>query len=222
MLKIHPVPGKKKSEHICQVIADSAPASVNGHVFYGVKEGNFDAWKRVLASGEDYFIADNSYFDRARGVQYRVTKNRFQHTGQGATTGERFRALGYTVKPQRARPLHRWLLVEQSPVHMRYVAQDESWLARQWADLNGRGVRTRRWSADKPRLSTTLHEDLAWADVLVTHSSAAAVEAVIEGLPTVTSPMSAVYHMVHRETFLGVLADNQWTLGEITEGAIWR
>lgn len=223
MLKTHPVPGKKKSEDLCRRVAESAPPSVTGHVFYGVKEGNFDAWKRVLASGEDYYVIDNSYFDRARGVQYRVTKNRFQHTGQGATTGERFRALGYTVKPQRqAAGAVRWLLVEQSPVHMRCVAQDEGWLARQQADLNGRNARTRPWSADKPRLSTTLHEDLAWADVLVTHSSAAAVEAVIEGLPTVTSPMSAVYHMVHRETFLGVLADNQWTLDEITEGAIWR
>lgn len=223
MLKIHPVPGKKKSEDLCRLVAESAPASAKGHVFYGVKEGNLHEWRKVLASGEDYFIADNSYYDRARGVQYRVTKNHFQHHGGGSTTGERFAALGYEIKPPRE-PGFRVLAVEQSPVHMRCVAGDETWLARRTCGA-AQDVRRRRWSAEKLKIQTTLQEDLAWANLVVTHSSAAAIEALIEGLRVMVSPMSAAYYLTDftdRQRFFGVLADNQWTLQEIAEGAMWK
>lgn len=223
MLKIHPVPGKKKSEDLCRLVADSAPASAKGHVFYGVKDGNLAAWRKVLASGEDYYVIDNSYFDRARGVQYRVTKNHFQHRGQGHTTGERFAALGYEVKPPRD-PGFRVLAVEQSPVHMRCVAGDETWLARRTCGV-AQDVRWRHWSADKLGIQATLQADLDWCNLVVTHSSAAAIEALIEGIRVMVAPMSAAYHLTDfsdRPRFFGVLADNQWTLQEIAEGAMWK
>ena len=223
MLKIHPVPGKKKSEDLCRRVAESAPASVNGHVFYGVKEGNLAEWRRVLASGEDYFVVDNSFFDRARGVQYRVAKNHFQHHGHGHTTGERFAALGYEIKPPRE-PGFRVLAVEQSPVHMQCVAGDEAWLARRTCGV-AQDVRWRRWSADKLKTQATLQADLAWCNLVVTHSSAAAIEALIEGVRVMVAPMSAAHHLTDftdRQRFFGVLADNQWTLGEIAEGALWK
>jgi len=39
------------------------------------------------------------------------------------------------------------------------------------------------------------------------------------------SPMSAAYHLhdfSDRLRFFGVLADNQWTLQEIADGAMWK
>lgn len=223
MLKIHPVPGKKKSEDLCRIVADSAPASVKGHVFYGVKDGNFAAWRKVLASGEDFFVVDNSYYDKARGQQYRVTKNRFQHHGDGVTSGERFAALGYDVKARRE-PGLRVLAVEQSPVHMRCVAGDETWLDRRTCGV-AQDVRRRRWNADKLAAQSTLQDDLAWCNLVVAHSSAAAIEALIEGICVMVSPMSAAHHLhdfSDRLRFFGVLADNQWTLQELADGAMWK
>ena len=68
------------------------------------------------------------------------------------------------------------------------------------------------------------------ASTLVTHSSAAAVTAVIEGIPVIVSGMSALAQMRwstdpehdQRLGFLNVLADNQWTLDEIREGKAWE
>lgn len=223
MLTCHPVPGKKKSADLCRLVAESAPASAKGHVFYGVKDGNLAEWRRVLRSGEDYYVIDNSYFDKARGAQYRVTKNHFQHRGEGPTTGDRFAALGYAIKPRRE-PGLRTLAVQQSPVHMACVAGDTTWLSRRMCGVN-QDVRLRKWDADKLALQTSLHDDIAWAQLVVTHSSAAAIEALIEGVLVMVSPMSSAYYLTDftdRQRFFGVLADNQWTLGEIAEGAIWK
>lgn len=225
MLKAYPVPGKAKSAMLCQAFIDGAPKSAKGSVFSGVKAGNFEDWKRVRASGEDWYFIDNSYFDGAsRGVQFRVTKNRLQHTGLGESTGERFSRLGIAIEPWVSRPDGYALVIEQSPDHMRYTLG----LSGYWHKEKVHGpIKVRPWSADKPKIQTALRQDLDGARILYTHTSAAAVTGALAGVPVVCDPQCAAYlvnpwDMDERLQWASVLADNQFTINEMKEGLAWR
>ena len=226
MILAHPIPGKQKSADICAAFIAGAPASATGHVFYGVNETNLAAYRKAKASGEPVYVIDNSAFDCVRGVQFRVTKNRYHHDGLGKSDGARFSLLGLTP----AEPKHRAgvaLLVEQSPSFMRCVAGDAEWLEKYRHGLWGASMRPwvwRGWQRDKKRAMSTLAEDLARARLTVTHSSAAAVESLLAGVPVLVSPLSPCYGvtMDDRLRLFGVLADNQFTLTEMKDGTCWK
>ena len=232
MLRAVPVANKQKAVDICNAFIQGAPKSAEGSVFYGVNESNVRDWHRIMASGETWWYVDNSMFDKVRGKQYRVTKNRLQVNPTGiASDGKRFGALSLAIAPMNAKPSDLWIVVEQSPSFMRYVANDERWLERQMADIpGGHHVKVRRWSSDKIKQQETLPRDLATAWTLVTHSSAAAVTAALLGVPAIVSPMSAMYECRwssdplydQRRAFFNVLADAQFTLKEIREGVAWK
>ncbi len=71
----------------------------------------------------------------------------------------------------------------------------------------------------------SFRDDLADARQLITHSSASAVEALLEGVPVIVSRMSAVFGIdpVHdtRLHAMQVLADNQFDMSEIRSGKAW-
>jgi hypothetical protein len=231
-LNLHPVPGKAKSKMICEAFAAGAPRDAQGHVFYGVTEGNRDAWRyarRSVGFGGAYYFIDNSYFDAVRGQQFRVTKNRVQHSGFGISDCKRFDALGIEVQRMRDPNRGRVLAVQQSPLFMRLVAHQPNWLTnmieRELA-LDFRSVRCRQWESNKLKAQGTLQDDLRNADMVLTHSSAAAVEAVLAGLQAKVSNMSAAQpialgELTDRRQWAGVLADNQFTLDEMKEGLAW-
>jgi hypothetical protein len=231
LIKAFPVAGKQKAIDICRAFTDGAPKNATGSVFYGVNKSNINEWARYPRHPQ--FYIDNSYFDAARGQQYRVTKGRIQCEPAGrASTGERFARLGITLKPWRPNIDGHYLVVEQSPSFMTTVARDPKWLERTVKRLTDEGVnvRVRPWDRDKAKMQATLVADLEGASTLVTHSSAAAVTAVIEGIPVIVSDMSALAHMRwstdpehdQRLGYLNVLADNQWTLDEIRAGKAWE
>lgn len=223
MLIACPVPGKAKSEMLCKAFIAGAPWHAQALVFYGVKAGNYRDWQAALASGVDYYFIDNSYFDQVRGAQFRVTKNALQFTGTAQTDGARFAALGIELEPWIAGYEGYALLVEQSDDHMRYTlrGQDSGWFKHP-PQLHGAVCRP--WSADKPTIQQTLADDLTGASLLVTHTSAAAVMAIIAGVPVQCAPECAAYginadNRLHR---LQVLADHQFTLDEMKDGTAWR
>lgn len=226
MLTGHPVPGKEKSRVIVDAFVSGAPRNADGAVFYGVVPSMAGEFRRARDSGAPWFYCDNAYFDDARGHYFRVTKNRLQHDGSGGTNGKRLAALGVQIEPRR-RGGEYALAIEQSEMFMRHVARQDGWLSKA---LYGLGpVRIRPWSSDKPRLAASFHEDLRLASVLVTYSSAAAVEAVIAGVPVVVSKDSAAYCMNgslpsegERARWAGVLADHQFTLAEMRSGYAWE
>lgn len=244
----YPVFKKQKSVAICEIFLEGVPsdASIEGNVFYGVTELNFKAWSaarsQLRASGKPYYYIDNSYFDKARDVQYRVSKNSLQFKGPRESDGSRFAALGYELKPWRSIDEGHIVVCVQSPTFMRYslgggamrqtplrlmwIPERIDELKRRWP---GREIRVREWSSNKPVQMRTLHDDLKGAGLLVTHSSAAAVEAVIEGVPVIVDKVSALAELIcssdtgdQRLKFLNALADNQWTLDEIKNGSAWR
>lgn len=233
--------GKAKATDICNAFVAGAPRDAVGHVFYGVNYSNLDAWRQVLASGEPYWFIDNSYFDKTRGLFFRVTKNRLQHTGLGHSDGKRFAALGIPLSPWRGLNNGPVVVVEQSSDFMeihagqkprltrgRPLKEDESWAqqaAREHAQY-GRKLRRRLWHPDKIKQAVRLAVDLDDAGLVVTHSSAAAVSALIEGVPVVVSETSCCWASLDtlpssRLRLFNVLADNQFTLIEMKNGTAW-
>lgn len=225
MLIACPVPGKAKSKMLCDAFIAGAPWRAQALVFYGVKAGNYRDWQAALVSGVDYYFIDNSYFDQTRGAQFRVTKNALQFTGDGESDGKRWAALGIELQPWNRWPDGHMVYVEQSPDHMLYTLGNGAGMPGAPPHGYGNGERRwRPWSANKPKLQTTLTDDLTGASLLVTHTSAAAVMAIIAGVPVQCAPECAAYGMnannrLHR---LQVLADHQFTLDEMKDGTVWR
>jgi hypothetical protein len=143
-------------------------------VFYGVDRSNAHLWLQAKERGGFYYC-DNSYFDAARQSYFRVTKDRLQHTGEGESTGERFRALKIKIEPWREPG--EWVVVcPQSDDFMKMVvAYGRDWFADALADFAPykKRIRVRAWNRDKKAAAATLGHDLEDALCLVTWSSAA-------------------------------------------------
>jgi len=237
MLTAYPVSGKQKSVDICKAFIAGAPKDARGAVFYGVNESNVEQWLAVKRRGDDFYYIDNAYFDSCRQIYFRVTKNAVQHSGRGTSDGRRFASLGFEIKPwRRGRQI---VVIQQSESFMRTVAGYRGdWVADvivRMAEQTDRSLVLRLWSSYKGQIASTLLDDLAGAHALVAYSSAAAVMAVINGVPVAVDRSSAAYPMAGsiddveclpmpdgREQWAGVLADNQWTLDEMRNGTAWR
>jgi len=255
MVTCYPVAGKAKSLNICRAFADGCQGSValaapklepGPCFFYGVDASNAHLWNEAKADlRRDYYYCDNAFFDSTRQTYFRVARNRLQHSGRGKSDGKRFAALGIAIKPWRTMGEREHIvLCPQSDHFMRFViGYDGCWqvdmldrlkhlLPRKFTMLPM--VMVRKWSPDKGALAATLPDDLVNAYALVTYSSAAAVTAVLSGIPVVVqgqsaaAPMSGTLEQIEalpmpeREEWCGVLADAQWTLAEFREGVAWR
>lgn len=229
MITACPIPGKLKSTHICAAFIEGAPRSAVGFVFYGVNETNLHQYRVAKASGQPVYVIDNSAFDCVRGTQFRVTRGRYHHNGVGVSDGSRFKALGIEAQPWQHRTPDRpsVLAVEQSESYMRSVAGDARWLDVQLGLILSDAVLVRAWNRDKRAAGATLAEDLARSHLVVTHSSAAAVEALLAGVAVRVSPMSPCYGIMGRQQELrqgmfNVLADNQFSISEMRDGTAWK
>jgi hypothetical protein len=243
MITPYPTLGKPKAKVLVDAfMAGCGDLKQDAAVFYGVNDTNIDHWRRVQRMGTPYYSIDNSYFDETRGfkephAQFRITKNRFQVQAQGmASDGRRFAVLGVQLQPWKVRgPDSHIVLCQQSDEFMQDVAKyPGNWLrgattATRWEHPH-HAVVIRTWDRDKAKLARSLPQDLEGAFLLATHSSAAAVTALIHGVPVRVSSMSALWgcnfdrkndNCPVRLTAMGVLADNQWSLEEIASGKAW-
>lgn len=235
-------PGKAKAERICvafaagvkaagrqaQVFADPPAQLADGAaVFYGVVPETRHLWQQAIRERRDWYYIDNSYFDATRGTHYRVTRNRLQFPGIAPSDGTRRAALGLTVQPMRAGGDH-IVICLQSPVFMKTVAQVDhrSWFDQVRVEVSRHQLltRLRGWNGNKASQAATLAADLKNAALLVTWSSAAAIEAYRAGVPVHVSEQSAAWGIQaqERDAWLNTLADNQWTLDEMANGTAWR
>lgn len=243
MVTGYPVAFKKKSFEICLAFVRGCGGSIGTNlregpaVFYGVDESNADVFNEVRKRGDDFYYIDNSVFDSARQKYFRVTKNRLQHSGVGESDGKRFASLGIEIKPWRESGEHIVVCPQSLPFMKTVVGYTGIWESAAVAFLKARTqreIRVRGWSPNKSVLASTLGEDLKGAHALMTWSSAAAVTAVLEGVPVIvqgTDCAAAVMGgdgrsieqlpMPDRTNWAGVLADNEFTLSEMTEGKAW-
>lgn len=242
----YPVPGKKKSADICAAFiegAGEAGRQCDAAVFYGVTAGNIDRWHAARQSAAGFYYIDNSYFDVSRATHLRVTRNRLQHRVNIVDNPAmgRLANLGLPFKPWRDRGDGHVVVCPQSPEFMRDLAEYKGdWTQDAVAELANhtiREIRLRAWNRDKIALSKTLAEDLQGAWALVTWSSAAAITALIEGVPVFVGSVDcaawdlAGWGLRHiesprtpdwREQWAADLANNQWTMDEMKSGLAWR
>lgn len=256
----YPIHGKPKSRLLCEAFAQGA--GTQGLVvhtdgvevwpgpaaFYGVMPGpTMMAWREVQRRGCDWYYIDNSYFDCARGTQFRITRNALQHSGLGRSDGKRLAALGLT--PRRMAPTgDRILVVRQSDDFMRHVvgwpdgaAGWQRHVLHRLKEHTDRLIVVREWGRDKKERMGTLAEELRNCWAVVTHSSAAANEALLAGVAAFVTGQGAAatpgdtdlarietpqsYNPVASDLiwpWAAVLADNQWTLDEIRSGIAWK
>lgn len=248
-LTLYPVPGKEKSRLICAAFAAGAPKHATGAVFFGT-EGVMQAFRR--AQQGTWWYIDNSYFDKHRGIYFRVTKNALQVDPRGKTsTGERFARLGIKIQPWRINTEGYILVCPQSDDFMKSTLGNGpgyNWTEETLRKLHemqglaaiGAPVKVRPWNRDKKAAAVTLESLLPNVRLLISHSSSASITAMIEGVPSLSiGPTAAAYHLTGpltpealvrpptpddplRLRFCEILADNQFTLEEFRNGTAWR
>lgn len=179
------------------------------------------------------WYGDHAYM--GRGQFYRITRNGYQHDGTGEAPPDRFEALQRPIQPWRSSGRH-VLICPNSPTYFRLFGLDvHAWvreIVAQIARVSRRHVKV-RWKGDPVPIA----EDLAECWAVVAWSSAAAVDALLAGVPVfVLAPFAAAYRMgrpdvtqiespiypTGREPFFWNLAANQWTLEEIRSGMAWK
>lgn len=242
----YPQPGKLKSRHILEAFAQGAGGRVSdadvlapgAAAFYGVV-GIEPLWRAARARGA-YFYLDNAYFDATRGRHYRVGVNALQASGTETPDWLRFGKLSLGIHPWRKGGRH-VLVIEQSEHFMRHVAE---WPLADWrlhvrralGANTDRLIVVRHWSANKLVAMATLHDELRECWALVTHSSAAANEALVAGVPVFCTGPCAALAMGSgdltqieqprrpdgRYDWAAALAGRQWTLDELRDGTAWR
>ena len=228
-----PQPGKRKSLDVLAAFA--AGWRGGGDAFFGVV-GIERVFEEARSRGA-WFYGDNAFFDRCRGAHFRFARNALQIAEAQRPDWARWRAIGLRIAPwQRGRHV---VVVEQSAHHLRLSGGGEAWLGgtlNSLAALTDRPIRVRRWNRDKGGAASSLAADLNDAHALVTHTSAAANEALLAGVPVfVTGPcaasplasgslegIEAPRYPDGREEWAAGLAGSQWTLEELRAGAFWR
>jgi len=252
MLHVYQTP-QSKNQKICEAFAAGCGAPIvppypllPGDVFmYGCLRGLLPTLRQAQAEGRTWFYADNGYFRPGRkgwGGYYRVTRNALQHDGSGAAGPDRWNRLDMKIRPWRKTGNH---IIVCPPSRLLAVIlgfDADRWLAETLATLRNhtkRKIRLRKkmsWSEVKLGHGVPLADDLAGAWALVTHSSNAAVEALVAGVPVFCTAPCAAYRMGlpdvamienpimpgGREQWAWNLAAAQWTLNEMASGLCWR
>lgn len=213
------------STHVQELLPGAA-------VFYGVRPPWMHLWHQAKREGREWWYIDNAWFDRARERFFRIGHNAVQSWAP-ASDGARLQELGIEVQPWRRRGRN-IIVCPQTDEFMRTVARDPSWryvVKSRIAAHTDRPIVERVKGSKRP-----LAEDLVDAWLLVAHSSAAAVEALLAGVPViVTDPSCAAAAFATsfegiespvlldgREEWAARLADSQWTLEEMKKGAAWK
>lgn len=211
--------------------------------FYGMTEHTLRLIDQCRREGREWYYADNAYYF-GRGDYFRVSKGRFQHYGSGNAGPERFARFGLKVRPWR-RQGTAILIVTQSELFYRLLLgiDRRTWVAERIAEIAAASDRPIR-VCHKPESNESgnapyapaFEANLADAWAVVTHSSSAAVKALIEGVPVFCTASCMASRMGEadlarietpafpdeREPWLWNLAANQWTREEIRDGTGWR
>jgi FkbM family methyltransferase len=205
----YPQPKKTKSYEIVRAFCQGAGGRVSPQVvhlnpgaaaFYGAV-GIEPLFEAARARGAWYYL-DNAFLDQARGTHFRVGVDRLQGPLLPADR-ERLKPLGVEVKPWRSSGSH-VLLCPQSDYFMRTIARWEggvgNWVhsvIKQLEIRTDREIRVRPWSADKMKLAGTLAEDLVDCWAVVSHSSAAAIGALLAGVPVFLTGGTPLEHFAN-------------------------
>jgi hypothetical protein len=189
--------------------------------------------------GRDWYYGDHAFFGRM--IYYRVARGTYHYDGSpDAVEVDRGRAarLGIEVRPWRRSGRHVLVCPPDAALASYRGFNSALWLDNVLAELQAatdREIRVRDRSLARMGARRSLADDLADCWALVTHSSNAAVEAAVMGIPVfVTAPCGASWVASglldrieyprkpdDREEWVDRLAAHQWTMGEIASGQAW-
>lgn len=224
------------SPRFCEAFAIGSKGEIVKHYTPGpwAGFGSPQVWHtliRAMKEGHDFYYGDHAYF--GRGKFYRVTKNRFQHTGIGKGDMRRLARFYDTVKRWQKGGRHIVLCPQSDNHHERFGELRWAQRVRETlAQFTDRPIVQRKKKDEKP-----LIEDLQGAHCLITHTSNAAVEAILNGIPAICTGDCAAsimslsdpanvekpfYPDYDRLQWASVLASNQFTLDELRTGECWK
>jgi hypothetical protein len=217
-------------------LPDANPAYQGGHsLIWGLIRGAPDVMKLTRAAGFDFYQMDNAYF--GRDLYYRVTRNALQLTEIQDRDGQRldaiFQQVGYNFQPWNKNRHAPILLCPSSDFLFGFYGTT----GQQW--INDTVAKIRRYT-DRP---IALREKQlggieaavkdAWC--VVTHVSAAALDALRMGVPVVTTADCAATPLatpieeianprlgMDRRPLFSTLAWGQFTLQEMASGFAWE
>lgn len=216
---------------------DATALQPGAAAFYGVRPAWRHLWRAARTEGRRWYYVDNAWFDVAREQYFRVGIDAMQTYGRASSGGQRLRDLGVQVVERERNDGRHIVICAQS---REFMACNADWPDGLDGWMRHVGEQLRRHS-DRPviwrqkGLGPSLPHDLRGAWLLITHASAAAVEALIAGVPViVTDPRAAaaVFSLqfddieramppVNVRQWAEQLADSQWTIEELAAGAAW-
>lgn len=214
-------------------------------VFYGVTGDTRDIVRTAQDSGAWWLYIDHAYF--GRGEFYRATLNALQHCGTGDSDGARWKRLGLEIAPWRSGGRHILVCPQSELWHLWMMGGDtpKAWADRVTAELRQHTDRPIivRFKPDIARERVAdavaeahrqLMEALEDCHAVVVHQSGCGVQAALAGVPVFSTGPGAVVPVActdlsriespvrpdDRLRWASVLADNQWSLSEITAGEL--
>lgn len=218
-----------------QVVVGAKKLLPGDAVFYGWLRGLEPLLREAQTTGRDWYYIDNGYISAGHYAgYYRVTRNAYQHTGNGEGDSKRFTRAGGKIRAWRQDGRHIVVCPPGDLIaeHLGFCADE--WLKDTIARLRqntDRPIFVRGKDAGRP-----LECHLENAHALVTAISNAAVQSVLFGVPVFTTHRCAASSMglmdleqienpVYPDDRLrwgSVLASNQWTLDEMRRGMAWK
>lgn len=191
---------------------------------------------KAIKSGMDWYYGDHCYFNDGRKRIYRITKNAFQHSGYGRPDYERLAPFFQSAAPFKKEGRYILICLQSDNFQHRMGSPTELYLASLKARIalySDRPIIVRTKKTERP-----FHAGLKDAWAVVTHSSAAAIEALMHGIPAFTTADNAASRFTLRDPinierplypsaqermeWAAVLAGQQWSLEEISNGKAWR
>lgn len=234
-------PDKQKSRRVLEAFAagcggrmawtDAEFLEPGDVAFYGVRPAWSRLWRQALAERRTVMYLDNSFFDDTRETKFRVGRNVVQMYEFPKRDYPKFRR---PILPWREGGEHIVVCPQSSEFMVcveHFSEQWEDWIARRIRMYSTRPLKIRKKGERRP-----LAEDLKNAWALVTHTSAAANEALIHGIPTFTTGLCAATSMSRydlaqienprcsegREEWAAAVAAHEWTLDEMRNGTCWK
>lgn len=199
--------------------------------FYGVRPPWSHLWRQAQIERRTVYYLDNAFWDADRETKFRVGRNVVQ---MYEFPKRDYLAFDRPIMPWRVGGEH-IVVCPQSSEFMVCVER----FTEQWTDWVCRRLRmytTRPLVIRAKRDRRPLADDLKGAWALVTHTSAAANEALVAGIPAFTTGLCAASSMSNhdlaqiehprcpdgRAAWAAAVSAHQWTLEEMRDGTCWK
>jgi len=198
--------------------------------FYGVRTGWARLWRSAQEDARQSYYVDNAWFDSDRERCFRVARNCVQQT----EFPEPDRPTKRAIAPWRTDGEHVVVCPQSAEFMQVLFGRHDDWAETTCAAL--RRFTARRLVVRRKGDRRSLQEDLRGAWACVVHTSCAAVESLMAGVPIfATGPCAALSLGLPdlaqiesprmpdgRERLVAQLEAAQWTLDEMRQGAAWE